>query len=69
MILQSLTRLHDRLLAEGRLEAPGFQAKEILWLIALDPADTPPAQRIRTRRTRSSRGPTKRSCLVSNRVR
>lgn len=37
MILQSLTRLYDRLLAEGRLEAPGFQRKEILWLIALNP--------------------------------
>jgi CRISPR-associated protein Csd1 len=40
MILQCLTRLHDRLLAEGRLEAPGFQRKEILWLIGLNPDGT-----------------------------
>lgn len=40
MILQSLTRLYDRLLAEGHLEAPGFQKKEILWLIGLNPDGT-----------------------------
>jgi len=37
MILQSLDRLYHRLLAEDALEPPGFQKKEILWLVSLTP--------------------------------
>lgn len=38
MILQSLAAYYDRLLAEGAVEAPGFQAKEILWVVEIDAA-------------------------------
>jgi CRISPR-associated protein Csd1 len=40
MILQSLNSLYDRLLAEEALEPPGFQRKEILWLVELNPDGT-----------------------------
>lgn len=36
MILQRLAAYYDRLLAEGAVEAPGFQAKEILWVVDVD---------------------------------
>lgn len=36
MILQRLASYYDRLLAEGSVEAPGFQSKEILWVVEVD---------------------------------
>lgn len=36
MILQSLAAYYDRLLADGAVEAPGFQSKEILWVVEVD---------------------------------
>lgn len=36
MILQSLAAYYDRLLAEGAVQSPGFQAKDIRWVIELE---------------------------------
>jgi CRISPR-associated protein Csd1 len=36
MILQSLVRYYDRLLAEGAVQPPGFQNKEIPWVVEID---------------------------------
>jgi CRISPR-associated protein Csd1 len=36
MILQALAAYYDRLSAEGAVQAPGFQEKEILWVIELE---------------------------------
>ena len=37
MILQSLDAFYHRLLENGAIEPPGFQLKEILWLVILTP--------------------------------
>ncbi len=36
MILQRLVAFYDRLLGEGQIESPGFQKKEIPWIIEID---------------------------------
>lgn len=36
MILQRLAAYYDRLLAEGRVQPPGFQEKEIPWVLEID---------------------------------
>ncbi|CCQ74034.1 type I-C CRISPR-associated protein Cas8c/Csd1 [Magnetospira sp. QH-2] len=43
MILQSLARYYDRLLATGEVEPPGFQKKVIPWVIELAPDGAPVA--------------------------
>lgn len=36
MILQRLATYYDRLLSEGQIEAPGFQEKEIPWIVEVN---------------------------------